>query len=76
MKLYEVEVFLGGGGDTDNIATYLVYAMNESAAEAEALGESRSLINAKANLVRNTDLDEIDYDGILGPQRFRLSGLP
>lgn len=66
MKLWEVDVHLGSGGDTDGIATYLVYAMDEGEAEDTALGESRHLINAKANEIRNEGpIDEMDYDGVL-----------
>lgn len=67
MKTWEVEVHLGSGGDTDSIATYLVYAKDEGEAEDIALGNSRHLINATANLIRNPGaVDEMDYDGVLG----------
>jgi hypothetical protein len=66
MKTWEVEVHLGSGGDTDSIATYLVYAEDEGDAEDTALGNSRHLINATANLIRNPGaVDEMDYDGVL-----------
>lgn len=66
MKTWEVEVHLGSGGDTDSIATYLVYAISEMDAEDTALGNSRHLINATANLIRNPGaVDEMDYDGVL-----------
>ena len=53
MKTWEVEVHLGSGGDTDSIATYLVYAVDEGDAEDVTLGASRHLINVTANLIRN-----------------------
>lgn len=72
MKLYEVEVHLGSGGDTDSIATYLVYATDEGDAEDTALGESRHLINTTANLIRNEGpVDEMDYDGVLMSEAVR-----
>jgi hypothetical protein len=66
-KAWEVDVFLGSGGDTDSIGTYLVYAKDEVEAEDAALGNSRHLINAKANEIRFPEsVDEMDYDGVLG----------
>ena len=66
MKTWEVDVHLGSGGDTDSIATYLVYAVDEVDAEDTALGKSQHLINAKANLIRfEGSVDEMDYDGVL-----------
>lgn len=67
MKTWEVEVYWGSGSDTDSIATYLVHAPTEEAAEAKAIGHSGHLIGAKANLIRHPgSVDEMDYDGILG----------
>lgn len=66
MKIYEVGVHLGSGGDTDGIATYLVYAIDEEEAENVALIEGCNLLNAKANEIRNPGpIDEMDYDGVL-----------
>ena len=66
MKKWEVELHLGSGADTDSLATYLVYAEDEGDAEDTALGNSRHLINATANLIRNPGaVDELDYDGVL-----------
>jgi hypothetical protein len=75
MKTWEVEIRFGSGGDTDSIATYLVYAKTEEEAEDMALGNSRHLINATANLIRNPGaVDEMDYDGVLGHQPADMSG--
>ena len=66
MKTWEVNGHLGSGGDTDSIGTYLVYAEDEQDAEDTARGNSRHLINATANLIRNPGaVDEMDYDGVL-----------
>jgi len=71
--VYEVDVFWGDGGGLsggDSIATYLVYAESEEAAEDLAIGQSSHLINAKANVINNMGpIDEIDYDGVLGPRK-------
>ena len=72
MKTWEVEVHLGSGGDTDSIATYLVYAVDEGDAEDVTLGASRHLINVTANLIRNPGaVDEMDYDGVLMSDKVR-----
>lgn len=66
-KRYAVDVVLGGGADTDNIATYLVHAESEEEAEATALGYVE--LNARANLIRNPKyVSELDYDGVLGEE--------
>lgn len=66
MKIWEVEVHLGSGLDTDSIATYLVYAVSEADAEETALEKSRHLINTTANLIRNPGaVSGGDYDSVL-----------
>lgn len=76
MKLWEVDVHLGSGGDTDGVATYLVWAMDEVEAENVALVEGCNLLNATANEIRNVvAISEMDYDGVLGPAPSALEAL-
>lgn len=70
MKAYKVDVFLGAGGDRDEIGTYLVWAMTRERAIAVALGHAHGLINAEA--VQAESRDEIEYDAVLGPSPVRF----
>jgi len=75
MTGWEVEVYLGGGGDRDVLGTYLVWAMNEALAVQLALNHATLGLGAEAKaLLPDFEPDEIDYDGVLGSAPARFSG--
>lgn len=67
MNAYKVEVYRGGGGDRDEVGTYLCWAMNEALAVQLALNHATLSLSAEAEEIELVAfVDEADYDAVLG----------
>lgn len=70
-RAHKVEVFLGGGGDRDELATFLVWAITPGSAAEEARKAAAAMLNTEAEVlaVAPQPDDYVDYDNVLTAPR-------